>query len=113
MDKDTRLSDFELLLALAVVRLGSDAYGAALARKIEERTQRQISLGAIYKTLERLGSKGYVSSRVGSPTSVRGGRRRKYYELTAVGERVLERSLRDIDSMRQGLEPALPRGSSS
>ena len=102
---DARLSDFELLLALAMVRLGEDAYGAALAREIEERTRRQVSLGAIYKTLDRLGTKGYVSSRVGSPLGERGGRRRKYYELTAVGQATLERSLQDIDALRQEIVP--------
>ena len=107
MDKDARLSDFELLLVLAMVRLDSGAYGAALAREIEQRTRRQVSLGAIYKTLDRLGSKGYVSSQVGSPLAERGGRRRKFYALTAAGEATLERSLRDIDSMRQGVERPL------
>lgn len=116
MDDNARLSDFELLLVLAMVRLGSGAYGAALAREIEDRTRRTISLGAIYKTLDRLGSKGYLSSEIGPPLSERGGRRRKYYALTAAGEAALERSLQDIDSLRQGLGKLLPQqtpGSSS
>ncbi|MEM8998418.1 MAG: PadR family transcriptional regulator [Acidobacteriota bacterium] len=112
MNDEPRLSDFELLLVLALVRLGSDAYGAALAREIEDRTQRQVSLGAIYKTLERMAAKDYLSSEVGSPLSERGGRRRKYYQLTAAGQATLERSLRDIDALRQGVERPLPHRSS-
>ncbi|MEO1088358.1 MAG: PadR family transcriptional regulator [Acidobacteriota bacterium] len=114
MEKDdARLSDFELLLVLALVRLGSDAYGAAVAREIEERTQRQISLGAIYKTLERLGAKGYISSQVGSPLAERGGRRRKYYALTAAGAETLDRSLQDIDALRHGVDRPVPHRSTS
>ena len=108
MDKDARLSDFELLLVLAIVRLESAAYGAALAREIEDRTRRQISLGAIYKTLDRMGSKSYLSSEVSAPISERGGRRRKYYALTAAGEAALERSLKDIDALRDGVGGSVP-----
>ena len=95
-----RLGDFELLLALAIVRLDEEAYGAALAREIEDRTGRTVSLGAVYKTLERLEQKRYLGSHVSEPQPERGGRRRKHYRLMAPGHRALELTLRDIDALR-------------
>ena len=102
-----KLSEFELFLALAMVRLGDEAYGAALTREIEDRTGREISLGATYKTLDRLDGKGFLSSRIGAPLAARGGRRRKYYRLTEPGRQALARTLADLDAMRQGLDQAL------
>lgn len=107
MAPTAKLSEFELLLALAMVRLGDEAYGAALAREIEERTGRNVSLGAVYKTLERLDGKGFLTSRVGAPRATRGGRRRKYYRLRAAGRRALEQTLADLDAMRHGLDLAI------
>ncbi len=100
---EPRLGDFELLVVLSMIQVGDSAYGAVLAREIENRTQRDVSLGAIYKTLERLEAKSYLTSRVGEPRAERGGRRRKHYQLTSSGHRTLVRTLADLDSMRQGL----------
>ena len=70
------LGEFEQLVLLALVRLGTDGYGVSIADDIAERTSRDVSLGAVYKTLERLEDKGLVASRIGDPTPERGGRRR-------------------------------------
>ena len=102
-----KLSEFELLLALAMVRLGDEAYGAALTREIEERTGREVSLGATYKTLDRLDGKGFLTSRIGPPLATRGGRRRKHYRLTDPGRQALKQTLADLDAMRHGLDRAL------
>lgn len=99
-----RLSDFELILVLAIVRLGSEAYGAEMAREIHRRTGRDVALGAIYKTLDRLERKDLVGFEIGEPIAERGGRRRKLYHPTALGERALNRTLSDLDAMRHGLE---------
>lgn len=101
------LGELEQLILLALVELGSDAYGASIGREIERRTGRQVSPGAIYTALDRLGARSYVSSEVGSPTPQRGGRRRRYYRLEAEGARALERSLAVIRSMSKGLAPKL------
>ncbi len=100
---EPRLGEFELLVVLSMIQVGDSAYGAALAREIEKRTDRDVSLGAIYKTLERLEAKSYLTSRIGEPRAERGGRRRKHYRLTSSGHRTLVRTLEDLDSMRQGL----------
>ena len=74
MAPDTYLGEFEQLVLLAVLRLEDDAYGATIGRLIEESTDRRVSIGAIYTTLDRLQAKGYVRSRVGEPTGEQIGR---------------------------------------
>lgn len=95
-----RLGDFELLIALAIAALDENAYGASLAREIEEQTGRTISIGAVYKTLDRLDRKAMVTSSVGAPSPERGGRRRKIYRLSQAGRMAVEHSLADIDDLR-------------
>jgi len=69
------LGEFEQLILFALLELGDDAYGASIGRAIEERTGREVSPGAVYTALDRLGSRGLVSSEVGEPTAERGRRR--------------------------------------
>ncbi|MCZ6918103.1 MAG: helix-turn-helix transcriptional regulator, partial [Gemmatimonadetes bacterium] len=79
------LGEFEQLILLALVRLGEDAYGVSMRREIEHRTGRAISAGAIYTALERLGRRGFVTSRLGDPTPQRRGRPKKFYRLEPAG----------------------------
>src|SRR5438093_3159904 len=67
MPRGDLLGSLEHLVLLALIRLKSNAYGMTVRREIEERTGRNISIGAVYTTLERLQTKGYVSSLVGNP----------------------------------------------
>lgn len=97
------LGELEQLILFALVELGRDGYGAAVGRSIEERTGRTISAGAIYTGLDRLERRGMLESRVGDPTPQRGGRRRKYYRLTADGVDALRRSVEVIRVMSEGL----------
>ena len=99
----SQLGEFEQVVLIALVRLGSDAYGVAIADEIHDRTRRDVSLGAVYKTLERLETKGLAVSRVGEPTAERGGRRKKHYRISAAGQRELRHSLRSLRSMVAGL----------
>jgi PadR family transcriptional regulator PadR len=101
------LGEFEQLVLLAVMRLGDDAYGATIRRLIEECTDRSVSIGAIYTTLDRLQGKGYVTSHVGEPTGERGGRRRKIYTLDRVGHLALTRAYASWSNMTRGLKPRL------
>ena len=87
------LGEFEQLILLALVRLGPDAYGATVRREIEEHAGREVSISAVYTTLERLEQKGLVRSRIGEPTPERGGRRRRHFELLPLGARSLARRL--------------------
>jgi DNA-binding PadR family transcriptional regulator len=104
---DPILGEFEQLVLLALVRQGTDAYGVSICQDIGDRTGRDVSLGSVYKTLERLQDKGLVQSRIGQPTPERGGRRKKHYRLLAAGQRALRQSLAAIRNMTDGLESEL------
>lgn len=101
------LGEFEQLVLLAVLRLGADAYGAAVRHEIEERTGRRVSISAVYTTLERLEQKGLVRSWVGEPTAERGGRRRRHFELLPGGARALKVAHKAYAGMIAGLEQRL------
>ena len=68
MKPSSRLSDFELIVMLVLLRLEDDAYGVPIAREIEEQTKREVKLGSVYATLERLEEKDFVVSELGEPT---------------------------------------------
>jgi PadR family transcriptional regulator PadR len=101
------LGEFEQLVLIAVVRLETAAYGATIRRDIEARTERRLSISAVYTTLERLEAKGCVRSWVGDPTAERGGRRRKYFELKPAGARALRAAYSAYAGMTAGLERRL------
>jgi len=86
------LGSLELTVILAVARLGDEAYGLAVRRDLSARTGRDYSVGAIYTTLERLETKGYVSSRMAAPLAKRGGRSRRQFRITASGHRAIVRA---------------------
>jgi DNA-binding PadR family transcriptional regulator len=97
------LGEFELLVLLAVVRLGHDAYGVTIREELEREAARELSLGAIYKTLGRLERKGYLGVRIGDPTPERGGRRKKMYRLEPLGARALKQSVAALRRLTRGL----------
>ena len=87
------LGEFEQVVLLAVARLGDDAYGMRIRLEIEERASRAASIGAVYATLDRLESKGYVRAR----DEDSGGRARRFFGLTPEGLAALE-SARDLQA---------------
>ena len=91
------LGEFEELVLLTIANMGAEAYGLAILRDINERANRNLSLGAMHSTLTRLEEKGYITSHLGEPTNERGGRRKRYFELTASAISALNemKSLRD------------------
>ncbi len=93
------LGEFEELVLLAVLVLGDNAYGVSIRDLIEQETGRNVSFGAIYTTLERLKTKGYISSRQGEPTQERGGRAKRYFRIEGVGETALSEAQRGRDRM--------------
>jgi DNA-binding PadR family transcriptional regulator len=109
---DARLGEFEQLLLFALLRLGNDAYGVTLRREIESRTNRTVSAGAVYTAMERLESRGFVSSVVGEPTPQRGGKRKKYYRLEKAGAKALSRSYESLHEMARGVLPKLVEAAS-
>jgi PadR family transcriptional regulator PadR len=97
------LGSLEYIVLLALVQLGPDAYGMSVRREIESRTGRNLSIGAVYATLDHLEAMGLVSSRVGEPTAARGGRAKRHFRIEAAGERALKASEDAIRKMRVGL----------
>ncbi|HKW01421.1 MAG TPA: helix-turn-helix transcriptional regulator [Vicinamibacterales bacterium] len=100
MGRGGYLGEFEQIVLLAVARLERERYGMEIRREIEERTGRQISIGAVYATLDRLERKGFVQQRQEADT----GRARRFFAITAAGVKALESS-RDIQArMWSGLQ---------
>jgi DNA-binding PadR family transcriptional regulator len=97
------LGEFEQCVMLAVARLGERAYGVTIRQEVEERTDRDIALGALYTSLGRLELKGYLRSRLSDPTPERGGRSRRYFSLTVTGADALRASRERLERMWQGL----------
>ena len=100
-----KLGGLEQLILLVILRLGNDAYGVTIQREFAAVAGRQISLGAIYTTLDRLQAKGYVSSTIGGATQERGGRAKRYFSLEPEGRRALQSSLETLKSLSRGLSP--------
>ena len=92
MGKGDYLGEFEMVVMLTLYHLGERAYGMTIRLGIEERTERSVSIGAVYTTLRRLQRKGFVSSTLGEPSKSRGGRAKKYFALEAEGVAALQRS---------------------
>jgi len=93
MGKSDSLGQFEQLVLAAILRLRDDAYGVTIHAKVEELSHpKEVALGAVYVTLDRLEDKGLISSRLSNPTPERGGRSKRCYKLEALGERALQES---------------------
>jgi len=97
------LGEFEHLIVLALLRLADRAYGVTVRQEIELRTHREVSIGAVYATLDRLERKGYVKSHRGDPTPQRGGRSKRFFRVTAKGVAAVNRTQRAVRSMTAGL----------
>jgi DNA-binding PadR family transcriptional regulator len=101
------LTEFELLVMLAVLRLGEAAYPLAIGDAIEKKTGRKAARGAVLVTLERLEHKGLLTSWYGDPTPVRGGRAKRFFRPKPAALRAVRASLDRIDTMTAGLESVL------
>ena len=108
MAKGESLGEFEYLVLLAVLRLAADAYGMRVRREIAGRTGRDVTIGAVYATLDRLESKGLLAASLSDPTPERGGRAKKAFHLTGAGIEAVNRSRQELNSMLDGLVFPLP-----
>ena len=106
-DVAENLGEFEHIVLLAVLRLGDEAYAVAIRDEIQRCTGRDVSRGAIYITLDRLETKGYLSSRFGDPTPERGGRAKRFYTLRPRAVTMLKDSRRALVALWRGLEATL------
>ena len=103
MPKGDAIGGFEQLVLLALAHLGEDAYGVSIRKEIAARTGRDVNIGAVYATLDRLEGKGMAVSMIGEPTAERGGRAKRLFRLTGEGRAALEESCRAVAGMMKGL----------
>ena len=103
-----KLGPFEHTILSVLLRQPRDAYGATLQERIEELTGRDVSVGALYTTLDRLERKGLVSSSWGEATPERGGRRKRYYKIEGSGVEAVRRT--DALMFRLGGGALAPQG---
>lgn len=103
------LTDFELMLLLAILRLGDDAYGVPIARELETTGGRAVVVAAVYAALDRLEQNGLVASSIGDPTPERGGRAKRYFRVTPAGLKAVKQTRRALMRLWDGL-PQLEGG---
>jgi len=106
MRKGEYLGNFDLMLLLALMRLGDDAYGVTIARELEDQTGREVVVASVYATLDRLQERRLVASRLGDATPERGGRAKRYFRITGAGLREVRDARRSLMNLWSGL-PAL------
>jgi DNA-binding PadR family transcriptional regulator len=99
------LGEFEEVVLLIVAILNGDAYSVGIIREIDERLNRNVSLGAIQTVLKRLENKGLLKSEFGDATNERGGKRKRLYEVTAEGQKIIDQTR----IQRNSLWEAIPR----
>ena len=103
--KHTQLGEFEELVLLVVGSLHQNAYSISIKNELQDKTSRKPSIGALHSALNRLEKKGFINSHEGGATSERGGRRKRFYEITAFGRKALDQSY----ELRSSLYHTLPQ----
>jgi PadR family transcriptional regulator, regulatory protein PadR len=96
------IGEFEYLILSSATRLGADAYGASIRSEIEKATGKKCSIGALYTTLDRLENKGFVTTWMGEPTRERGGRSKRFVQVTATGVKEASDFFRAISRISKG-----------
>jgi PadR family transcriptional regulator, regulatory protein PadR len=106
MSAVVNLGEFEQVILLAILRLRDNAYGVTIRAELADRAGRNVAPGALYTALERLETKGLITSRMSDPTPQRGGRSKRHVTVTAAGMRALTRALRAYERLLDGLDLA-------
>jgi DNA-binding PadR family transcriptional regulator len=99
MSDRSYLGEFELMLLLAVIHLGDEAYGVPISRELELHRKRSVSVGSVYAALERLETKGLITSSLGEPTAERGGKAKRYFRVTKEGLRQIHETRRVLTAL--------------
>ena len=97
------LGEFEHLVLLAVARLGNRAYGVPIVEELEAQTGRRVSRASVYVALKRLEAKELIVSALGAPTPERGGRAKRYFQISPLAERRLLEAREALMKMWAGL----------
>ena len=103
--KGTNLGEFQEIVMLSILLLEKNAYGVTIQDELDQRMNRKSSRGALQTALTRLEEKGLISSYYGEPTAERGGRRKRYYEVTNSGLATLQ----DAKELREGMWKLIPK----
>jgi len=106
------LGEFEQMVLLAILHLGTEAYGYRVGRLLEDRVGREVTRGALYACLDRLERKGFVRWEIEGTSSERPGSRRRRFEVTEEGLESVRRSVNAFKELWTGLEGLLARRSS-
>ena len=91
--KKYQLGEFEEIVLLTVGVLYGEAYGVAIKEEIQKRQDRKVSVGALQSALRRMEGKGFLDSEFGESTKIRGGKRKRYFKITALGKKALDHSM--------------------
>ena len=103
MARRSYLGEMELMVLLAVVRLGEEAYGVPISKELLILARREVALGSIYAALDRIEQKGFVTSLLGDPTPERGGRAKRYFRVTPTGVRALKMTRMALTNLWSGI----------
>jgi PadR family transcriptional regulator, regulatory protein PadR len=103
MTNRSYLGEFDLMLLLAVIHLGDEAYGVPISRELEVYRGRDVAVGSVYAALERLEAKGLVTSSLGEPTPERGGKAKRYFRITREGLRHVHETRRVLTKLWQAI----------
>ena len=98
-----QLGNLELMVLLALLRVQRGAYGVPISREIAAQTGREVAIGSVYAALERLERKGFVSSALGEPSAERGGRAKRYFQITGRGTGEVRDTQRMLTNMWRNL----------
>lgn len=88
--KKYQLGEFEEIVLLTVGVLYGEAYGVAIREEIQKRLNRKVSIGALQSALRRMEEKGFLTSALGEATNARGGKRKRFFKITAYGKKALD-----------------------
>ena len=102
--KRTFLGEFEEVVLLTVAILGEEAYGVTITQELEQKSGRVVGFSTVHTTLQRLEEKGFLSSEMGGATAEQGGRRKRFFTITAFGRK----ALREVKEIREELWSLLP-----
>ena len=102
--KGTNLGEFQELVLLTIGALYPEAYGVGIKEEIKARTGRGVTLSTVHAALNRMEKKGLIKSELGEATSIRGGKRKRYFTITSYGVKVLS----DVKAQREALWNSIP-----
>ncbi|HEV8514859.1 MAG TPA: PadR family transcriptional regulator [Cyclobacteriaceae bacterium] len=102
--KRNSIGEFEEIILIITASLAGEAYGVTITRELEKKTGRSAGFNTVHTTLQRLEDKGLIRSEMGGATTERGGRRKRYFAITALGSR----TIRELKELRERLWKELP-----